>query len=233
MKIHLSDRSLTRFLEATPALPKMTVLFGLSILLFFILRPFEVVIATPFIVLLSRLIVRKRFLTFLLLTWSMGTCVWLLFGIPWIYSSLPLTPHKTIEAISDRWMYVTALPARFLATVCVGLIFINTTSPLQLVNWRVIGPYAVLLLRVAQYGQLEFETTITAMMIQHRWPEPIRWKQVPWPRIPRLFLEGLAMRFKNAPSLVSTNFRNAILWFLPWGWIMFQGILNKPKRRVQ
>jgi hypothetical protein len=224
--------SIRRILETTPALPKLLILFVLSVLIFFVMEPVSVLIAIPIVVLSTKIIVKKRFLTFVLFAWSIGTILGLIVGIPWIYSGLPLTPHKTINAIIDRWMYVIALPARFLDTVCVGIIFINTTSPLQLINWKVIGPYAVLLLRIVQYGQLEFETTITTMTIQHRWPEPIEWRRIRWSSIPQLFLHGLVVRLRNASALVGINFRNAILWFLPWGWIMFKEIFNQSKRRT-
>jgi hypothetical protein len=176
----------------------------------------------PFVILLTflyRLIIGRNAFRLLLVSWSIGAFIYLLFAIPLVYSSAPLSPYIELSNIFDRWLYSLAIPLRILGVLSVGLIFINITSPIEFLKWGQIGWKIALLLRAIQYVSHNFHETKLALMMQNEWPEEKRGL---------ISIKEGILSIRYSPTLVATTFRNIILWF-PWAWLCFNKLQETMK----
>jgi len=212
-----------RLISKLSALPLGYKLTGLVVAALFLylpnllLRSFELkvyyglysVCVLAFVIFSSNVVGKKSFVAMLKM-WSIGAVVYLLFAIPRIYLAGSLTPYFELTSLADRWIYSLLLPMILLGTLSVGLVFVRITSPTEFLRWGYYGLKVTLLMRALQHSAQVFNETRMALMLQNQWPEAGS----------RIFdVRTSWLIIKSSPLLVSTAFRNIILYWFPWGWL--------------
>lgn len=155
----------------------------------------------------------KRGLKIILSLWGVGTIVY--FGIVFLFilkEKQPL-PYVKLEK-PELIFYYFSYPLRLLGVFFTGLIFMQIVSPVDFSKWGRLGLYIALVFRSFEFSLERLEMTRVALIMEGLWPDPYERKSV---------LKNIWIFFKGAVILVSTAFRNIILWF-PWAWIVFNSI---------
>lgn len=171
------------------------------------------------LVFVSQYIIGRRTLKLTFILWSIGAIIYLCIAIPRIYSHAPLSPYMELKSETERWVYTLAFPVRLLGIFVMGLSFATITSPIEFLRWGQLGLRVALLFRAIQYATQSFNETRLALLMRNEWPEQGK-------GIIRTREAWLIMR--QGPKLVTTTFRNVILWF-PWAWFCYNKLLTNMK----
>jgi len=224
MKIYPKIRT---FLETRSLWVKLIVLIS-GAGLFFVLFPFLLRYGTVVYILyiiflfcfgvLFRIVSDKKTFRVTLWLWGSGSLIYMIIAIVLILRGSQPLPYITLEPL-HLVLYYISYPLRVLGIFFAGLLFAEVTSPVEFLRFGEIGLKIAMAYRAFEYSVNAFEVNRVALTIQGEWPDisggKIRFKEV------LLFL-------KYAPVLVSTTFRNIILWF-PWAWICYSTIKNDLK----
>lgn len=162
---------------------------------------------------LGYVVLEKHTFRYVFTMWGIGCVVYLTIAIPRIYLGGMLTPYFVFTNIFDRWLYTLLLPQLILATLILGLTFVQVTSPVEFLRWRRIGPKIALLFRVLQHAEQAFYETKMALIMQGKWSDDSR---------KLISVRETWLKVRYAPLLIATTLRNIILHWLPWGWLCFK-----------
>jgi hypothetical protein len=219
----MAKLSLTSKLSALPIECKLIWLAGIALILFLpnlLLRHVDLKIYYMFYAFFVSalagfgfvVIGKKNFIAMLKL-WGIGAVIYLLFAVPRIYWAGSLSPYFDFTSLTDRWLYSLLLPLILLGTFTASLVFVRITSPAEFLKWGYGGLKITLLMRALQHSAQVFSDTRIALMLQNQWPDE-------GSSIFNLRTSWLVI--KSSHLLVSTAFRNIILYWFPWGWLCFK-----------
>jgi len=198
---------------------------GLFFLLFpFLLRHGIAVYSLFFIFLLCfgflfRMVSGKKTFKITLWLWGSGSLIYMIIAIFLILKGIQPLPYIKFEPL-HLILYYISYPLRVLGIFFVGILFAEITSPVEFLRWGETGLKIALAYRAFEYSVNAFEVNRVALTIQGEWPDISG---------SRVKFKELLLFLKYAPVLVSTTFRNIILWF-PWAWICYNNMKKDIKK---
>jgi hypothetical protein len=154
--------------------------------------------------------------------WTSGSVIYLIIAFVLIMKDIQPLPYIEMDRIG-MILYYVSYPLRVLGIFFTGLIFSSITSPIEFLKWGGFGFKITLAYRAFEYSVNAFDANREALILLNQWPD---------------FTKGdngfrrIVTVLKSAPILVSTTFRNLILWF-PWAWICFNSLKKEIEKREE
>jgi hypothetical protein len=171
---------------------------------------------------LFRSVSTRRMFRSTLWLWASGSAVYLVIAAVLILRGVQPLPYRTMD-MPQLLLYYLSYPLRVLGIFFVGLIFTAVTSPTEFLRWGEVGLKIALAYRAFEYAVQSLDQTRQALLIQGEWPDPAD----------RGGFGKLARTIRSVPLLITTMFRNIILWY-PWAYICYTNlsstILERKKR---
>lgn len=151
--------------------------------------------------------------------WSIGTVVYLLIALPLAFAGVSPSPMLHGLNLFERILYSFLRPIGLLGVLAAGLTFMRITSPIEFLAFGAPGYWMAVLFRAQEFAGQELRNTQIVLSIQGEWPDA----DEPGPR--RLYLTRV---FRSGPILVSTAFRNVLIWG-PWAYLCFRKLKRGSK----
>jgi hypothetical protein len=172
---------------------------------------------------LFRVVTGKKIFKVTMLLWATGSIIYMFIAFILIFRGIQPLPYMQMGYF-QLVLYYVSYPLRILGIFFTGLIFAGITSPAEFLRWGETGLRIALIFRAFEYSVNSLEEIRKALIMQGEWPETYG---------NDTYGRKIRMLVKGAPILVSTIFRNIILWF-PWAWICYTNlrkeVLGKEKQ---
>jgi hypothetical protein len=162
---------------------------------------------------LFRIVTDKKTFKVTMLLWATGSIIYMIVAIILILRGVQPLPYMQMGYL-QLILYYVSYPLRVLGIFFTGLIFAGITSPAEFLRWGDMGLRIALMYRAFEYSVNSLEEIRKALIMQGEWPETYG---------NDTYGRKIRMLVKGAPILVSTIFRNIILWF-PWAWICYTNL---------
>ncbi len=169
---------------------------------------------------LFRVVTGKKTFKVTMLLWATGSIIYMFIAFILILRGIQPLPYMRMGYF-QLILYYVSYPLRILGIFFTGLIFAGITSPAEFLRWGETGLRIALIFRAFEYSVNSLDEIRKALIMQGEWPET--YGNETYGRKIRVLVMG-------APILVSTIFRNIILWF-PWAWICYTNLRREVLRR--
>jgi hypothetical protein len=169
---------------------------------------------------LFRGVTGKKTFKITMLLWASGSIIYMFIALILILRGVQPLPYMQMGYV-QLILYYVSYPLRVLGIFFTGLIFAEITSPAEFLRWGEMGLRIALIFRAFEYSVNSLDEIRKALIMQGEWPETYGNETYGY---------KIRVLVKGAPVLVSTIFRNIILWF-PWAWICYTNLRKEVLRR--